>query len=562
MRDLLFRKVSRLLVVASTLATLQLKAASIPSDRLPASGWSGNVGIPGGIPTDYSQFCNVRVKIPGSNLIAKGDGVTDDTAAIQAAVSLCPDKQYVYVPAGNYKLTSQIARQGVNNYDNVQHPFSIVIRGDGPSLTKFYSYSSSGSIFAFSPAISQGAGATAITSGNTRGSTAIVTSNVPGGWLQAGRYMVILRGNTASGAVNAASYMTDAASQIVKVLAVDPAAKKVTFTPALNEGYSGDRYGVSISPPYRCGLENMYIERVAGYGGSHNILISSGEECWVKNVESYNAQKWHVRLERSANCEIRECYTHDGPSGGGDSIYGFGLYQWSCNNLVENNIGKHCRHTLILEYGGQNNVFGYNYSLEPINENQLTTDYLMGDIINHGESRYNLWEGNVAATIRFDGVLGGGLYNTAFRNRIQRKGLPSTYVACFGSDVQRWNYYTNLVGNIYEVPPTKYSGPVRRWGTNQDDASTIDAKSQSTAYLDGEVDLVSGSTVWNSSDHSLPDSYYLKSKPSFLADTLTLPLFGPDTVSTLPSALTAVSRYLTTQITPTLAAPANVRVAP
>src|SRR4051812_3188069 len=76
----------------------QLRATVIDPSRLPAAGWTGNVGIPGGIPTNYTQFCNVRVSIPGSTLVAVGDGVADDAPAIQAAVSLCPDNKFVYIP--------------------------------------------------------------------------------------------------------------------------------------------------------------------------------------------------------------------------------------------------------------------------------------------------------------------------------------------------------------------------------------------------------------------------------------------------------------------------------
>jgi hypothetical protein len=149
---------------------------------------------------------------------------------------------------------------------------------------------------------------------------------------------------------------------------------------------------------------------------------------------------------------------------------------------------------------------------------QLGTDYLMGDLIHHGgEPRWNLWEGNVASDIKFDCVLGGSAYNTAFRNRIRRKGLPATYVACFASDIQRWNYNENLVGNIYEPPPARYSGPFRRWGTRQDDASAIDPGPEATALIDGECDLNSGTTIWDPRDvdHVLPKSLYLRAKPAW-----------------------------------------------
>lgn len=46
----------------------------IPADRLPALGY-WTPGVPGGIhqySTNYSQFCNVKVSIPGTNIVVCG----------------------------------------------------------------------------------------------------------------------------------------------------------------------------------------------------------------------------------------------------------------------------------------------------------------------------------------------------------------------------------------------------------------------------------------------------------------------------------------------------------
>ena len=51
--------------------------------------------------TEY-EFVTLNVKDFG----AKGDGISDDTKFIQAAILSCPKKSRVLIPAGTYKITS------------------------------------------------------------------------------------------------------------------------------------------------------------------------------------------------------------------------------------------------------------------------------------------------------------------------------------------------------------------------------------------------------------------------------------------------------------------------
>ncbi|MGA2017577.1 MAG: immunoglobulin domain-containing protein [Opitutaceae bacterium] len=102
------------------IGALESGADVIPPDRLPPGGMF-QAGVPGGIPQNYTQFCDVTVNIPGSSLLAMADGVTDDSAAINAALSLCPANQYVYMPAGTYRIANTI-----------KYPCrSVVLRGAG-----------------------------------------------------------------------------------------------------------------------------------------------------------------------------------------------------------------------------------------------------------------------------------------------------------------------------------------------------------------------------------------------------------------------------------------------
>ena len=56
------------------------------------------------------EFVTINVKEFG----AVGDGVSDDTNFIQAAIMACPPKSRVLIPKGKYKITSVFLRSGVN----------------------------------------------------------------------------------------------------------------------------------------------------------------------------------------------------------------------------------------------------------------------------------------------------------------------------------------------------------------------------------------------------------------------------------------------------------------
>ncbi len=540
---------------------------------MPASGWTGNVGVPGGIPTNYTMFCNVRTSIPGTSLLALGNGVADDSPAINFAINKCPNGEYVYIPTGNYRLNENLVRTGVDNFKGTVSPFSIEIKGDGPAQTRLYYYGSSGSAIEFHPFAGENAVTMSISGGDARGSTQLQLGSISSS-LVVGLYAVVHRTNAEATDGNDPSYMIDSASQIVGITAINQSTHTISFTPALNEAYKSDFVTTGVAPPYRCGVQDLYIEDMANQDGD-NIYINFGMECWIKNVESNNTAHWHFDLQACARCEIRECVVHDGWNAGGDHDYGAGLFQYSCNNLIEDNIFYRCRHAMPMEYGGQGNVFGYNYSYDPVNSDlgaslldELNTDYLMGDELNHGgDMRWNLREGNVAATIRFDCALGGSSYNTVFRNLITRRGLAPVVVANFGSDIQKWNYYENLVGNVYEAPPLGVICPLRRWGTNQDNASVIDPESEATALIDGEYDSTSFSTHWASSDQTLVASYYLTAKPAWFG-ILSWPAFNPlnpgvASASSIPAGSRSLNvEYVSQSTTPSSNKPLTTSATP
>src|SRR3989304_3354947 len=118
---------SIMLFSTTALAIHHIYAEVIPADR--RIDWKP--GILGGIPV-YPVFVNVK----DAPYNAKGDGVTDDTAAIQKAINDCPEGKAVYIPAGTYRLTAQL-----DIFDK-----GIVLRGDGPGKTLLKNYAETGNV--------------------------------------------------------------------------------------------------------------------------------------------------------------------------------------------------------------------------------------------------------------------------------------------------------------------------------------------------------------------------------------------------------------------------------
>lgn len=528
-------------------------AVLIPNDR--RISWSP--GIPGGIPTNYSQFCDVRLGIPGTNLVAMGNGTNDDTAAIQVALNLCPNNAYVYLPSGTYLVTKTLSVVPRYAYDYVDQVRPIVLRGAGAGKTRIVCSNNTSEILLFSSAMGYASVVKDVTGGATAGSTQLTVSDTTRFGTNAYSYVQVSMDNDTN-TIFAANYMTRTVGQIVRCIA------KTTNTltlarPLYSDLYCAPQVGRGFSPVYRCGIEDLTVERTANTG-QHNIRFSGAVECWVKNVESIMASKWHIRFEQCANCEVRQSYAHHTWNGGGDSGYGVGLFNRSTDCLVEDNIFRYCRHSIITEYGGQGNVFGYNYSLDPINEGQMGTDFLMIDACHHGgEPRFTLWEGNVVAHIGFDNVLGSSRWNTAFRNAVTRKSIPAVKYGLSAIEIQRNGISNNIVGNVLAEEGQTASGytwsatvgnSIRRFGyssSGDTDHSNVDQRVFSTTIYHMNYDYIF-KTNWVEvgRDTALPSSLYLTNKPAFFG-TSRWPAIGPD-LTPARTLIPAESRYLSGNI--------------
>jgi hypothetical protein len=478
-------------------------AAIIPSNRI--IDWKP--GIPGGIPT---YPVGVNVKDHG----ARGDGRTDDTKAIQSAIDACPAGRAVYIPEGSYRLTGELRIFAKG----------IVLRGAGMNKTLLMNESTTGSILKFS---NSGGSSVSVTGGYARGSRTITVRDAAS--FKANDTVMISQENDPA-VVVVMDYMKRTMAQIFKIDSISGNTLTVNRPLYFSYNPSRDILLTKIVPIKGAGVEDLYMRRVRD-GGGDNIEIINGVNCWVRNVHSHMVRKWHVRLRQSYACEVRESYFQDGHQFSGDSTYGVGCFSRSTDNLIENNIFYRMRHSMIIEWGGSGNVYGYNYSRDPLNEGKSNTTFLMSDISLHGGHPYmNLFEGNIAAHIDADNYLGSSSHNTFFRNHIERKGLPATRYGLWAVELQMSNLYANVVGNVLCAPNSTNSGDSAVWRLGYRGVSNEhDRRVEQTLLRHGNYNHITKSTEWdpNIADRSIPNSLYHSSKPPFFGST-PWPAIGPD----------------------------------
>ena len=536
--------------------------------------WSKNAGLNFVIPT-YPIGRNAK-----NDDGAVGDGVADDTAAIRSCIKNTPTNTSCYVPPGTYKLEDSVALYDVPSGTNLGGHKSLV--GAGADKTHFIADSNVSTVFygyTFSEAFNMN-----VVAGATKGSTRIyVNASDPNLVNYAPGNLIMVDQGPGDGEENVPGYIPRPVGQMDLVTGVGSnyidlqSPMYYDYNMSLNVQISNKNTAVT-----QIGIENISIDRVqAGSGSGKNVWMSGCVNCWVRNITTKNVWNWHVSFERSYGDVVRDSWFEQTwqYNCGGNACYGTSLYDKTSDAFVYNNVYIHMRHAMITESGGAGNIFAYGYSREPINENGLTTDYLMGDLTTHGGYPFmNLWEGNVGGTLKTDIVLGSSTANTFYRNNVEVKGLNTTYVAMFAVDDQASNQNENFVGNLFGS-----SGKMTqtsRLGCNQDTCSgnatwntaytnqTIplpDARVNATILMHGNYDFRLNATVWdpNVPQHTLPNSLVYNSTPSWWPTNLAWPPFDGTNRSSANNLIPAQIRYLifiandTTPPVVNITAPAN-----
>lgn len=537
-------------IAASSFVTVSGPASAeiIPAAR--RIDW--DPGVRGDIPVRSTICANVR----NSPYNATGNGTSDDTTAIQSAITACASGQVVLVPAGTYRITAPIRVKS-----------GVTVRGEGMGRSIIKGASGYGSRWLIGyedPNYDwsmSGSASRNLTAGTSKGSTSLTTSAAHG-W-QAGDYILVDQledpnGDppvTNDGGSGACTWCgRDSGNrpigQWVRVTAV-PSTTTATIEPALYWNYKTSLTAQGTKATgltQNSGIEDLTVDNSVS-GARDAVFVHFAVNSWLLRVEVKGSYRRAVDMQGGMWNTIRESVFHDGVPAtptvgtqyGPDRAYGIFVGPNPTACLIENNIFYSLSLMLSLEGAPSGNVIAYNYFTDSFYKDSEWGRLTIG--MHGAHPMMNLIEGNHSRDkFDADNYWGTSSHQTFFRNRMYN--VAGKLYGSWGFDLYKGVRYYNIVGNvlgttgyetIYEIIGNfTYTGSksIYRLGfidAGDSDASGNDAQVKSTLLRHGNWDSVTNGVVWdpNISDHVIPDSLYLKAKPSWFG-SLAFPPYGPD----------------------------------
>lgn len=491
--------------------------------------WTGNVGIPGGIPTGQTIY---------TNLSPMGGSVNDATN-IMIAMAACPSNQVILMSAGTFRIDTSIDFQNLNG---------VVLRGSGRASTIWrLSYDAQKAInmrgtpgTAYSSLGTASEIRTNITSSIVQGTTVITLGNATG-FNIGGIYVVSHTNDVDVDSMNASEpgpsllYGTNR-SRVQTVIVTAKTGNDLTVDPPLSFTYTNAPmiHDFYQTPVRRCGIESLKIDQVFTNGDANCIGLEGAFQCWIKDVVVTNFSRSGVLVSYSTQCEVRDSDILNPTTLAGGQGYGIPCYYFSCFNLIENNVLRGCHSGISVQFGGAGNVFGYNYVINGSSDSGSEPS-----ISSHAAHNFmNLWEGNwTMDKADADYVHGSSDRNTLFRNRIvgHQSGKTFTQHAVIFYELNRhWNIVGNILGDPsyhttyrFDYPTAATGNPIMILGSDGNADSNGDDVTEMDAIVHGNYDTVTADVTWDAgiADHVIQDSLYLSSKPSSFG-FLTWPSFS------------------------------------
>ena len=465
-----------------------------------AVDWS-RAGVEGVIP-DYDTVINFAE--------AGGDplGERDNSPRLQELIDGLSADTVIYFPAGIYRFNRRI---NLADSPNRNLP-GVILRGAGPEATKLL----------FKDPVDEQQGylkvsgtrsstELPIVGGLTKGSTRIDLAAA--GAVQSGDWLLIRQDNDpvamattrdipdyAATIDNSTGWARRTVGQMVKVTGVNGVA--VSLDRALHLDFTWPNPTATVVQVAEgVGFEDFTMEGGLATPGRNNIHFDGAVNCWVRNVHSLMTMRYHLVTFASANITVRDSYFNDAyRHDGGGHGYGTLLATASTHILVENNVFRNLRHSMIWKQGANGSVFAYNYSTDGNQEGVA----IARDISGHGHYAFaNLFEGNIVEAIHASDYWGPtGPDNFYVRNRVTGEGIT----------IEDATRNQSIIGNELVSPTRPF--------VSVDGSST-------GAYIHGNRE--GGLLQWRAdAAQSVVDSYHYAAEPDYWDIADPWPSLGPE----------------------------------
>ncbi len=517
-------------------ASLAADTGLIPADR--RIDWR-LAGIPGGIPRRTVICATI-------DAATYGQGTTDATAAIQAALDACPAGQVVLLPAGTYR-TSETIHLRTDKTLRGAGPDHTVVRYEGAGTRSVLDMR--GSFYWDVHGIGQ---TYTLPDGAAKGDQRLTLDSTDG--LAVGDVLLIDQRNDGVlvdnvGSEGACTYCSRedgqrARAQIVEVTGISGQAVDLNLPLffSLDPALAPEAVRVRASSMVRrAGVEDLSLTQAEAVN-DFIVEMDAAQHCWLKNVDVSRMKRrglWHVE---SLQNEIRDSSFHDAIAGyGRDRGYGLQLDAQSTANLVENNVFYRVNGGGVMTSGGAvGNVVGYNY----LPDIRFDDPWWLigGPSINHSaHPSLNLWEGNIGPQVSGDFIHGSSSHQTVFRCRSAGWKEVAAYANNNAVDLQHKHAYMTVMGCVLGTPGQSDTYELAYPAAAPNHLKTIwrlgyggpggtgDRNVRATLLRHGNWDSVTNGTVWDPAiaSHDLPPSLYLDRKPDWWGD-LPWPPIGPD----------------------------------
>jgi hypothetical protein len=388
--------------------------ALIPAENLVDWIPGESIGVLGGIPTNRTEYVN---------LVTEGvdnTGATDVTTAIQGFLDSCPSGQYVYAPAGTYRVDG-ILNFGVgnSNISLVGDGETTIIDGRNASYTIYI-----GTGDTFGPPFGQSISDVTVSAGLAKESTSLTIPDTTG--FATGQIVMIAVENDPDLPMMSVAGYDYVTGQMAVITGTT--GTTISFSPPLYSDYGGGTLGARCYTTQNgfvvsfVGIENLLID----LDGQEGIKIEGAHDCWTKNVRIKNFINYGITMQSCSRMEIRrtriELRAGGGTNGSGILVNAVGGF------LIEDNIIDDVQPPLEINQNSSGGVFAYNYATGAV-----------GVDINHGHCpQFVLCEGNWGSTFIQDGYFGTAAYHTWYRN-----------VSVSTVSLKRFTRNFALAGNIF-----------------------------------------------------------------------------------------------------------------